>query len=257
VARSISYDDDEYELWRRFGEGDQRAREGLVGLYLPLARRMARRYAGVREPYDDLVQVASLGLLNAIDRYDPEAGTPFAGFARPTILGELKRHLRDKVWTVRVPRLLHDRLAKIEGAVEELAVESGRPPSVREIAARVGLHRDEVLEALQADRNRRAVSLDAPAPEEEDGSSRLETIGAEEAGYGLVEDRVAVSGALSGLGREAREALRMRFAEELTQREIAVRLGRSQMYVCRLLRRSLADLRAAATASEEAGTGRV
>jgi RNA polymerase sigma-B factor len=109
VARSII---DERELWRRRRAGDEAARASLVAIYLPVARRLAKRYAGVREPYDDLLQVASLGLLNAIDRYDPDAGTPFVGYARPTIIGELKRHLRDRVWTVRVPRVVHDRLAR-------------------------------------------------------------------------------------------------------------------------------------------------
>jgi RNA polymerase sigma-B factor len=243
VSRSIC---DEGELWRRCGEGDARAREGLVGMYLPLARRMARRYAGVREPYDDLVQVASLGLLNAIDRFDPEAGTPFAGFARPTILGELKRHLRDKVWTVRVPRAVHDRLAKVEATVDALTDELGRPPSIGEVAAGLDLDRDEVLEAMAAGLNRKAVSLDAPAPEVEDGAPRVDALAAEERGYAVVEDRVAIAAVAAELDEREREVLRMRFVEELTQRQIAARLGTSQMSVSRLLRRALANLREAA-----------
>lgn len=215
-------------------------------MYLPLARRMAKRYAGVREPYDDLVQVASLGLLNAIDRFDPEAGTPFAGFARPTILGELKRHLRDKVWTVRVPRAVHDRLAKIEATVDALTDQLGRPPSIGEVAADLDLDRDEVLEALAAGLNRKAVSLDAPSPELDDGVPRVEALAAEERGYAVVEDRVAIAAVTAGLDEREREVLRMRFVEELTQRQIAARLGTSQMSVSRLLRRSLANLREAA-----------
>lgn len=215
-------------------------------MYLPLARRMAKRYAGVREPYDDLVQVASLGLLNAIDRFDPEAGTPFAGFARPTILGELKRHLRDKVWTVRVPRAVHDRLAKIEATVDALTEELGRPPSIGEVAADLDLDRDEVLEALAAGLNRKAVSLDAPSPELDDGAPRVEALAAEERGYAAVEDRVAIAAVTAALDEREREVLRMRFVEELTQRQIAARLGTSQMSVSRLLRRSLANLREAA-----------
>jgi RNA polymerase sigma-B factor len=243
VSRSIC---DEGELWRRCAEGDARAREGLVDLYLPLARRLAKRYAGVREPFDDLFQVASLGLLNAIDRFDPEAGTPFAGFARPTILGELKRHLRDRVWTVRVPRVVHDRLAKIDATVDALTDQLGRPPSIGEVAADLDLDRDEVLEALAAGLNRKAVSLDAPSPELDDGAPRVEALAAEESGYAVVEDRVAIAAVTAGLDEREREVLRMRFVEELTQRQIAARLGTSQMSVSRLLRRSLANLREAA-----------
>ena len=215
-------------------------------MYLPLARRMAKRYAGVREPYDDLVQVASLGLLNAIDRFDPEAGTPFAGFARPTILGELKRHLRDKVWTVRVPRAVHDRLAKVEATVDALTDELGRPPSIGEVAEDLDLDRDAVLETLAAGLNRKAVSLDAPSPKLDDGAPRVESLAAEERGYGMVEDRVAIAAMTARLDEREREVLRMRFVEELTQRQIAARLGTSQMSVSRLLRRSLANLREAA-----------
>lgn len=204
---------------------------------------MAKRYAGVREPYDDLVQVACLGLLNAIDRFDPDAGTPFLGFARPTILGELKRHLRDKVWTVRLPRLLHDRMGEIEAAVDALTEERGRTPSVREIAAAVGLDPDDVLEALEADFNRRPVSLDAPVLGGEEASSRIESLGNEERGYGRVEDRAVVATAMERLDEREREALRLRFLEERTQRQVAERLGTSQMTVSRLLRRSLAALR--------------
>jgi RNA polymerase sigma-B factor len=238
----------ERELWRRYQEGDQKARESLVGLYLPLARRMAKRYAGVREPYDDLLQVASLGLLNAIDRFDPSAGTPFVGFARPTILGELKRHLRDKIWTVRVPRAVHDRLARVEATVDALTEQLGRPPSVGEVADDLALDRETVLEALAAGLNRKALSLDAPSPELEDGAPRVEALAAEERGYGAVEDRVAIAAVMAELDEREREVLHMRFTEELTQRQIAARLGTSQMSVSRLLRRSLTSLREAAAA---------
>jgi RNA polymerase sigma-B factor len=244
VARSIC---DERELWRRRRAGDEAAREALVAIYLPVARRLAKRYAGVREPYDDLLQVASLGLLNAIDRYDPDAGTPFVGYARPTIIGELKRHLRDRVWTVRVPRVLHDRLAEIEAAVDALTEERGRTPSVGEIAAAVGLDADDVLEAIVADTNRRPVSLDAPFSDGEETSPRIESLGDEERGYARVEDRAAVAAAMEGLDEREREALHRRFVEERTQRQIAELMGTSQMTVSRLLRRSLATLR------EEAG----
>src|SRR5271156_2936250 len=151
IASETRSRDSERELWRRFaGHRDQRARDELIELYMPLARRMASRYAGVSEPYDDLFQVASLGLLNAVDRFDASRGTPFAGFAKPTILGELKRHFRDKVWTVRVPRSVHDRMGEVEKATEKLTLEKGRPPSVEDLAEEVGLEVPEVLEVLEA-----------------------------------------------------------------------------------------------------------
>src|ERR1700712_4067370 len=145
----------EKELWRRMKrERDQRAREELVKIYMPMARRMAGRYAGVVEPYDDLVQVASLGLLNAIDRYDLDRGVPFVGFAKPTIMGELKRYFRDKVWTIRVPRALHDRMAAVESATEELTEELSRPPSPKQLAEHLDIDVADILEALEARENR-------------------------------------------------------------------------------------------------------
>jgi RNA polymerase sigma-B factor len=243
---------EERELWRRCGRGDRQAREELVGIYMPLAQKLARRYAGVREPYDDLLQVACLGLLNAIDRFDPGSGTPFAGFARPTILGELKRHFRDKVWAVRVPRPLHDRLARIEAVSEELARRLGRGPSVAEIAARLGLEPGEVLEALEADHSRRAISLDEPLDEDGEGVPRVETLACEERGYAAAESRALLGACLPGLDDSGRELLGMRFGEDLSQRQIAARLGRSQMYVSRHLRASLAKLREATGTGSEA-----
>jgi RNA polymerase sigma-B factor len=240
----------ERELWRRFSEHrDQAARTALIELYMPLARRMASRYAGVSEPYDDLLQVASLGLLNAVDRFDASRGTPFAGFAKPTILGELKRHFRDKVWTVRVPRSVHDRMGEVEKATEKLTLELGRPPSVEQLAAEVGIEAAEVLEVLEAKHNRRPLSLDAPPTgEDPEDSSGAEWVGRPDGNFDLVEDRLAMASVLPVLGEREREVLRLRFAEELPQTEIAVRIGCSQMHVSRLLRRSLDMLREAAEA---------
>jgi RNA polymerase sigma-B factor len=238
----------ERELWRRLGEHrDQAARAELIELYMPLARRMASRYAGVSEPYDDLLQVASLGLLNAVDRFDASRGTPFAGFAKPTILGELKRYFRDKVWTVRVPRSVHDRMGEVEKATEKLTLERGRPPSVEELAEQVGIEAAEVLEVLEAQHNRKPLSLDAPPVGEDPAeSSGAEWVGRPDGNFDLVEDRLAVESVLPALGEREREVLRLRFAEELPQTEIALRIGCSQMHVSRLLRRSLDKLRAAA-----------
>jgi RNA polymerase sigma-B factor len=235
----------ERELWRRLTERrDQRARAELVDLYMPLARRMAGRYAGVSEPYDDLLQVASLGLLNAIDRFDVSRGTPFAGFARPTILGELKRHFRDRVWTVRVPRSVHDRLAEVEKATEKLSLELHRPPSAQELADELGIDAAEVLETLEAQHNRRPLSLDAPpVGEDPDEASGAEWVGRPDGNFDLVEERLAVASVLPSLNEREREVLRLRFVEELPQIEIAMRIGCSQMHVSRLLRRSLDKLR--------------
>jgi RNA polymerase sigma-B factor len=238
----------EKDLWRLFrSERDQAARAQLMELYMPLARRMAGRYAGVSEPYDDLLQVASLGLLNAIDRFDPARGTPFAGFAKPTIMGELKRYFRDKVWTVRVPRSVHDRMAEVEKAIEKLSLDLHRPPSAQELAEEAGITPAEVLEVLEARHNRRPLSLDAPRGEsgdEEPGSG--EWIGMADDNFELVEDRLTVEAALPSLEQRESEVLRLRFVEELPQTEIALRIGCSQMQISRLLRRALDKLRESA-----------
>lgn len=243
----------ERDLWRRLGkQRDQGARDELVAIYLPMARRMAGRYAGVVEPYDDLVQVASIGLLNAIDRYDIDRGTPFIGFAKPTIMGELKRYFRDKVWTIRVPRVLHDRMAAIETATEDLTEELSRPPSPKEIAAHLQMDVGDVLETLAAEENRRPLGLEAHIQGEDgDGPATPEWIGRLDESYELVEDRLTVETVLPSLDAREREVLRLRFAEDLPQSKIAARIGCSQMHVSRLLRGTLARLRERAEATGE------
>jgi RNA polymerase sigma-B factor len=223
---------------------DQGAREELVRIYLPVAKRMASRYAGVVEPYDDLVQVASLGLLNAIDRFDPGRGTPFIGFAKPTIMGELKRYFRDKVWTIRVPRALHDRMAAIETATEELTEELSRPPLPKELATHLGIETEEVLETLAAEQNRRPLGLDTPMRGEQgEDPSPPEWIGQVDGGYELIEDRLTVESVLPSLDEREREVLRLRFVDDLPQSKIATQIGCSQMHVSRLLRSTLDRLR--------------
>jgi RNA polymerase sigma-B factor len=244
----------ERELWRRVTEArDQKARARLVDLYMPLARRMASRYAGVSEPYEDLLQVASLGLLNAIDRFDFSRGTPFAGFAKPTILGELKRYFRDKVWTVRVPRSIHDRMGEVERATEKLTLELRRPPSAQELAEHLAVDVGDVLEILEAKHNRRPLSLDAPPiGEDPDDASGAEWVGRPDGNFDLVDDRLAMESVLPALGEREREVLRLRFVEELPQTEIAARIGCSQMHISRLLRRALDKLREEAEATPTA-----
>jgi RNA polymerase sigma-B factor len=235
----------ERELWRRFARGrDPATREELVRRNLPFAKRLALRYRGASESFDDLLQVANLGLVNAVDRFDPERGIPFTAFASPTILGELKRHFRDRVWTVRVPRGLHDRMAEVEKAITELTKGLQRSPSVGEIAARLGLEQTDVLEVLEANHNRRPLSLDRPTgAEDADETPASEWIGSEDEGFELVEGRIALDAALPYLDERERLVLRLRFADDMTQSQIAARIGHSQMHVSRILRRALTRIR--------------
>jgi RNA polymerase sigma-B factor len=235
----------EAALWSRLSEsGDPAAREELVRRYLPFAKNLALRYRGASESFDDLLQVASLGLVNAIDRFDAGRGTPFTAFASPTILGELKRHFRDRVWTVRVPRGLHDRMAEVEKAISELTVELQRSPAVGEIAARLELDPGDVLEVLEANHNRRPLSLDRPVGgEDAEESPAAEWVGEDDEGYELIEDKLALEGALPHLDERERLVLRLRFSEDMTQSQIAERIGHSQMHVSRILRRTLERIR--------------
>lgn len=234
----------ERELWDRFARRrDPSTREELVRRYLPFAKNLALRYRGASESFDDLLQVASLGLVNAVDRFEPSRGTPFTAFASPTILGELKRHFRDRVWTVRVPRGLHDRMAEVDKAISELTVELQRSPSVGEIAARLGVEATEVLEVLEANHNRRPLSLDRPVGGEDEESPATEWVGDEDGNYELVDDKLALEEVLPHLDERERLVLRLRFVEDMTQSQIAERIGHSQMHVSRILRRTLERIR--------------
>ncbi|HET7054477.1 MAG TPA: SigB/SigF/SigG family RNA polymerase sigma factor [Solirubrobacterales bacterium] len=235
----------EEELWQRFAkERDPAIREELVRRNMPFAKRLALRYRGASESFDDLLQVANLGLLNAVDRFDPERGIPFTAFASPTILGELKRHFRDRVWTVRVPRGLHDRMAEVDKAITDLTKELQRSPSVGEIAERLEVEQTDVLEVMEANHNRRPLSLDRPAgSDDSEESSPAEWIGTEDEAFELVEGRIALDSALPYLDDRERLVLRLRFAEDMTQSQIAERIGHSQMHVSRILRRALARIR--------------
>ena len=235
----------EERLWARFEAGHEPAvRNELIRRYLPFASKLTQRYRSASESFDDLLQVASLGLVNAIDRFDPSRGVPFTAFASPTILGELKRHFRDRVWTVRVPRSLHDRLADVDKAVATLTRELQRSPSVAEIAGRLQVGESEVLEALEANHNRRPLSLDRPASAEDpEEAPAAEWIGEEDGGYELVEGKAALEAALPGLDERERTVLRLRFVDDLTQSQIAERIGFSQMHVSRILRDTLRRIR--------------
>jgi RNA polymerase sigma-B factor len=241
-------------LWRRLrDQRDASAREELVRRYLPFAKNLALRYRGASESFDDLLQVANLGLVNAVDRFDPVRGTPFAAFASPTILGELKRHFRDRVWTVRVPRGLHDRMAEVEKATAALTIELQRSPSVGEIATKLEVDPAEVLEVMEANHNRRPLSLDRPVGGEEDESPASEWVGDEDEGYELIDDKLALEGVLPQLDDRERLILRLRFVEDLTQSQIAEQIGHSQMHVSRILRRTLERIREQVAEQEERG----
>lgn len=242
----------ERELLARFAETrDPKLREELVRRFLPLARSLAMRYSGGGEPSDDLIQVASLGLMGALDRFDPTRGVPFAAFAGPTILGELRRHFRDRVWTMRVPRGLQERIRNVEEAITKLGSTLERSPTVSEIADRLEISEDEVLEAMEASDARRTMSLDQPAAGDDFGDASIgDRVGDDDPGFELVEQRSAISAGARVLSDLEREVLRLRFVEDLTQTKIAERVGYSQMHVSRILRRALDRVRTAAGRDE-------
>ncbi|MBA3328233.1 MAG: SigB/SigF/SigG family RNA polymerase sigma factor [Solirubrobacterales bacterium] len=225
-------------------------RDALVERFLPLARQLARRYQRGEEPLDDLVQVASLGLIKAIDRFDLEREVAFSSYAVPTILGEIKRHFRDRTWSVRVPRDLQELALKVDAAVTRLSVDLHRQPSVPEIVAVVGAGEEAVLEALQAGGAYRATSLETPRGGEEDANTLGESIGADEEGFDLAEHRATLGRLLATLSPREREVLRLRFEEDMTQAEIGAVIGVSQMQVSRLIRQAITRLRAAATSGD-------
>jgi len=243
AARSA---EDRRLLERYHRESDPDAREALVERFLPLARQLARRYQRAGEPLDDLIQVASLGLLKAIERFDPARETAFSSFAVPTILGELKRHFRDKGWSVRVPRDLQEMAVKVDRVGEDMNRELGRAPTPAEMAERIGVSPEQVLEAREAAGAYRAVSLDRPRSDEDDEGELADAFGAEDRGFALAEDAATVQRLMRVLTDREKEVLRLRFEEDLTQSEIGQIVGVSQMHVSRLIRQSVARLRSAA-----------
>jgi RNA polymerase sigma-B factor len=239
------------ELLRRYARTrDPRLREQLVHRYLPLARYAAARYRRGSEPFDDLVQVASLGLLKAIDRYDPAHGAAFSSYALPTMSGELRRHFRDRGWTVRPPRDLQEAALAVEKAIDVLSRALGRSPTVGEIAERLELSEEAVLEAREALTARMSTSLSTPARggEEDDERSLQARLGTDDDGFAEAERRATLDVLRRSLTAREREIVRLRFEEDLTQAEIGARVGLSQMHVSRLLRTAIEKLRRAALA---------
>jgi RNA polymerase sigma-B factor len=250
--RAIRAREDRRLLRRYHDEGDAAARAALVERFLPLARQLARRYQRGGEPLDDLIQVAALGLLKAIDRFDPARETAFSSFAVPTILGELKRHFRDKGWSVRVPRDLQELAVRVDRVTDELGRELGRAPTLAETAEQLGASEEQVLEAREAAGAYRAISLDRPRDDDQDGDGTIgDAFGADDPAFSLAEDAATVQRLMRVLGPREQEVLRLRFEEDLTQSEIGVRIGVSQMHVSRLIRQAIERLREAADQQPE------
>jgi len=232
-------------LFRRYQHDcDLHARRELIERYLPLARSLARRYERRSESFEDLAQVASLGLVKAIDRFEPERGLSFSTYAVPTILGELRRYFRDSRWALHVPREMQERVLKVNAAVERLSGELGVSPSPSQIADELKLPVEKVLEAIEANAAYDTVSLDVPLRSADDEGQTIATIlGETDERFELVEDSASIAPALRILPERERLILHLRFVEDLTQIEIAERLGVSQMHVSRLIRKALEQVR--------------
>jgi RNA polymerase sigma-B factor len=238
-------DDERAALRRRFDDyratGDRDIRDELIEAHLRLAIHLARRFDARGVPFDDLVQVASVGLLKAVERFEPERGLEFSTFATPTIIGELKRHFRDKGWSVRVPRRIQELHVRLNTLVNDLTLSLGRSPSISELAEAARASEEDVLEALEASQAYRSTSLDQPT----DGTqgSLADALGTEDRGPVHVDNELVVERLLRALPPREQLMVRLRFYDELTQSEIATRLGISQMHVSRLLARCLDQMR--------------
>ncbi len=233
-----------FQRWQQ--DRDQRAREELVSRYLPLAKKLARRYRGAREPLEDLEQVASLGLVKAIDRYDATRGIAFQHFAVPTILGELKRYFRDAGWSVHMPRGIQESAQQVSQAQRELAARTGREPTYNEVAEFLEISVQDVFEAVEAAAAHHAISLDTPYDDGDGEAGTLsDSIGRVDENYGVVALTASIAPAARSLSERDRRVLGLRFVEDMTQSEIAEEIGISQMQVSRILAKSLRKLSAA------------
>jgi RNA polymerase sigma-B factor len=243
------------ELRNKFEEyartGERELRDEIIASQVGLAEYLARRFKNRGEPVEDLVQVALLGLLKAVERFDPSRGLEFSTFATPTIVGELKRHFRDKGWAVRVPRRVQELHLRMGAVVNTLAQELGRSPTIPEVARQADVSVDEVLEAMEAGRAYRFSSIDAGGSDDDDrGPAPAAQLGEDEPGLEEVEHRMLLSPLIASLPKREQMIIQLRFFRGMTQSEIAERLGISQMHVSRLLARSLAQLRERAGAEE-------
>jgi len=240
-------------LLRRYHEqGDLQAREQLIEQYMSLVRSLARRYAYRGEQFDDLVQIGAIGLIKAIDRFDVNRGVELTTYATPNIIGEIKRHFRDRSWAVRVPRGLQELNVQLSKLIEQLTVQLSRSPTIPELAQAAGVDEEAVLEALESGRAYSSLSLSQGAGQEDgDEIDPLESLGELEHEYEVSEDRAVLAPGFRALEPRERTILHLRFFEGLTQSQIAQQVGISQMHVSRLIRRSLEKIRAAIEADEE------
>jgi len=245
--------DDKILLRRYHEQGDLQAREQLIEQYMSLVRSLARRYSYRGEQLEDLVQIGAIGLIKAIDRFDVSRGVELTTYATPNIIGEIKRHFRDKGWAVRVPRGLQELNVQLSRLVEQLTVQLGRSPTIPELAKASGATEEEVLEALESGRAYSSLSLSAGGGGDgEDDVDPLESIGTEEHQYEVSEDRAVLAPGFRALDERERKILQLRFFDGLTQSQIAQQVGISQMHVSRLIRRSLEKIRAEIAADEPA-----
>ena len=235
--------DDKLLLRRYHQDGDLQAREQLIERYMSLVRSLARRYSYRGEQLDDLVQIGAIGLIKAIDRFDLDRGVELTTYATPNIIGEIKRHFRDKGWSVRVPRGLQELNVQVSKLIEQLTVQLGRSPTIAELAEAAGVEEEAVLEALESGRAYSSVSLSTGASDDEGELDPLESLGSEEHEYEVSEDRAVLAPGFKVLDERERRILHLRFFRGLTQSQIADQIGISQMHVSRLIRRSLEKIR--------------
>ncbi|HEX3237594.1 MAG TPA: SigB/SigF/SigG family RNA polymerase sigma factor [Gaiellaceae bacterium] len=244
--------DDKILLRRYHEEGDLQAREQLIEQYMSLVRSLARRYSYRGEQLEDLVQIGAIGLIKAIDRFDLERGVELTTYATPNIIGEIKRHFRDKGWSVRVPRGLQELNVQLSRLVEQLTVQLSRSPTIPELAKAAGVEEEEVLEALESGRAYTSLSLSVGGGGgDDDDLDPLESLGTEEHQYEVSEDRAVLAPGFKALDERERKILQLRFFEGLTQSQIAQQVGISQMHVSRLIRRSLEKIRETIAEDEE------
>ena len=244
--------DDKILLRKYHEEGDLQAREKLIEQYMSLVRSLARRYSYRGEQLEDLVQIGAIGLIKAIDRFDLERGVELTTYATPNIIGEIKRHFRDKGWSVRVPRGLQELNVQLSRLVESLTVQFGRSPTIPELAKAAGVEEEAVLEALESGRAYSSLSLSSGGGGDgEDDLDPMESIGTEEHQYEVSEDRAVLAPGFRVLDERERKILQLRFFDGLTQSQIAQQVGISQMHVSRLIRRSLEKIREEIASDEE------
>ena len=243
-------ENDKILLRRYHEEGDLQAREQLIEQYMALVRSLARRYSHRGEQFDDLVQIGSIGLIKAIDRFDVDRGVELTTYATPNIIGEIKRHFRDRGWAVRVPRGLQELNVRLSKLVDQLTVQLHRSPTVPELAKAAGVEEEEVLEALESGRAYSSLSLSTGGSEDGEELDPLESLGEIEHAYEVSEDRVVLAPGFKVLDDRERTILHLRFFEGLTQSQIAEHVGISQMHVSRLIRRALEKIRDEIAADE-------